>query len=91
MTPITEDQVLSLMKGLETREKNALKRLARSVDHPDTGGRMTARVLKYTSAEAGEPKVHENNAKPVALDQVRTARKVGRTLQGQFFYSLGAG
>ena len=40
MKPITEDQVLSLIKGVEVREKNALKCLARSVQHQDGGGQL---------------------------------------------------
>ena len=35
MTPITEDQVSSLMKGLQAREKNALRRLSRMAREMD--------------------------------------------------------
>jgi len=91
MKPITEDQVLSLMKGLESREKNALKCLKHPVERQDTGGRMTARILSYTRAETENRAAHDDDAKPVALDDVRAAQKARRTTQGQFFYSDGAG
>ena len=91
MTPITEDQVLSLIKGVEVREKDALKRLARSVQRQDGDGQMTARVLEYTPIETDNRDLPNSSAHPVALDTVRAARKARRAVQGYFFYTLDAG
>ena len=42
MTPVTEDQVQSLLDGLERREKAALRALAASTDAmPAAGGAIT--------------------------------------------------
>jgi hypothetical protein len=91
MKPITEDQVLSLMKGVEAREKSARRRLSNSVQHLESGGQMTARVLKYTPIETDDRELPSSCAHPVALDKVRAARKARRAVQGYFFYTLGAG
>lgn len=55
MTPITEDQVLSLMKGLEVREKRAVERLSHAVSEAKSAresdsGQTTARILSFKAA-----------------------------------------
>ncbi|MGI9390195.1 MAG: hypothetical protein ACR2O1_09085 [Boseongicola sp.] len=89
MTPITEDQVICLMKGLEEREKKTLKRLEKAARNQNGGGQMTARILNYTSAETEDRNPRKNKCVPVALDEARAARKERRAVQGYFFYSQG--
>ncbi len=91
MTPITEDQVVCLMKGLEAREKKALKRITRTFNHKVSSGQMTARVLKYVPSEASNRTPRGSEAHPIRLDEARAARKARRAVQGFFFYSLYAG
>lgn len=91
MTPITEDQVVCLMKGIKAREKKAPKRITRTVHHQDSGGRMTARVLDYTASEASNGTSRGSEAPPIILDEARAARKARCAVQGFFFYSLYAG
>jgi len=91
MKPITEDQVVCLMKGIEAREKNAPKRIGDIVRRQDNSGQMTARVLRYTPSETEYRARCEAVAQPVKLDEARDARKARRAVQGFFFYSLNAG
>ena len=91
MTPITEDQVVCLMKGIKAREKKARKRIKRTVKHQDSGGRMTARVINYPPSETRDRTSRESEAHPINLDEARAARKARRAVQGFFFYSLYAG
>jgi hypothetical protein len=52
---------------------------------------MTARILEYTPTETDNLDLSNSPAHPVALDKVRAARKARRSVQGYFFYTLGAG
>lgn len=89
MTPITEDQVICLMKGLEEREQKTLKRLENTAKRQDRGGQMTARILNYTNADTENQNPRTNESAPVALNEARNARKARRAEHGYFFYSLG--
>ena len=94
MTPVTEDQVQSLLDGLERREKAALRALAASTDAmPAAGGRMTARVLRFARATSQARTVTEapEATEPVALAAERVKRQRRRTSKGFFLYSVGKG
>ncbi|MXQ09391.1 hypothetical protein GQ651_16210 [Alphaproteobacteria bacterium GH1-50] len=92
MTPVTEDQVQSLMDGLERREKAALRALAASTETmPAAGGRMTARVLGFARA-ATQPQTSRaitGPSEPVTLAAERAKRQRRRTSKGFFLYSVG--
>jgi hypothetical protein len=92
MTPITEDHVLSLMKGLEVREKNALKRLSdcQAPTGADGGG-VTARLFSFSRSMSPHPEPQANGGRLVALEAVRAARRARRSVQGRFLYAIGSG
>ena len=91
MTPITEDHVVKIMKGLQAREKDALKRLAHKAEKLDVGGRMTACVLDYKRAESEDRPLDQYKGGPISLDEARAARKARRAVRGYFFYIQNAG
>ncbi len=78
MTPITEDQVLSLMKGVEDREKRALKKLSeKHADAKSGAARMTARIFSFS--RSGTPEIADPHASSlVDLNGVRAARAAKR-------------
>lgn len=86
MSPITEDQVLSLMKGLEDRERAAMKKLGGKVPSSSEGGRTTARVLEFSIPDSQGNESDEQCADVVELNAVREARRETRTLHGHFVF-----
>ena len=85
MTPITDDQVLSLMKGLEAREKRAMKRLvAASDDMSNAPGRATARVLAFDGG-AVKQRIHRlTPADVIPLATEKKAQAERKTIHGRF-------
>ena len=86
MRPITDDVVLGLMKGLETREKRALAKRAVAVAEVPPQGSMTSRILPFvriasratgTSAEAGSV---------ASLGEASKRRRISKTSRGLFSY-----
>ncbi len=91
MKPITEDQVVSLMKGFEKREKDALRRLAADVASGRfQAGRLTARVLHFTPNGQDCETCAESAGEVVSLAQARETSRARRTLRGIFVYSTDA-
>ncbi|MBT8459496.1 MAG: hypothetical protein KJN60_07510 [Boseongicola sp.] len=85
MTPVTEDQVLSLMKGLEAREKRAMKRLvAASDDLSSYPGRATARVFAFEGAAAKQSVRRLVPADIIPLAQEQKAQAAQKTIHGRF-------
>ncbi|MDD9921869.1 MAG: hypothetical protein OXQ92_06265 [Boseongicola sp.] len=91
MTPITEDQVLSLMKGLEARERAAMKNLKGKVPASAAGGSSTARILPI-EAKPVRRLVSEEQTRGdvVALENARQKRRERRTIHGQFIFRADA-
>ena len=89
MKPVTEDQVQSLLNGLERREKEALRALAeKSADPKRTGGRLTGKVFGFrvTSKSKGA-----ETSEGVVEFQPRRKEKLRRvTSRGFFLYSAVA-
>ena len=86
MKPVTEDQVQSLLQGLEKREKEALKALDRDAKTTRTAtGRMTANVFRLRSTPRQSGPVHE--AAVVDFDDKRAERRQRITSKGFFFYA----
>ncbi len=85
MTSITNDQVLSLMKGLEAREKRAMKRLVAASDilasHP---GRATAEVLAFEGGAVTQSvrRLVPADVIPLAVEQ--KAKAARKTIHGRF-------
>ena len=91
MKPVTEDQVQTLLAGLERREKEALKTLAEETDtYPLAGGRVTARVLRFTKSRPNIAEYRDVIGDDVVpFEAQRVARRSRRTSKGLFFYSAG--
>lgn len=88
MTPITEDQVLTLMKGLETREKRAMKRLSDAVSGQKRfSGQATARILSF--GQPASPALKKLvSADVIALDKERSAQAARRTQDGRLLFAV---
>lgn len=85
MTPITNDQVLSLMKGLEAREKRAMKRLvAASDDLANHPGRATAQVFAFEGSTVTQSvrRLVPADVIPLAVEQ--KAKAARKTIHGRF-------
>ncbi len=93
MKPVTEDQVRSLLDGLEKREKEALRALAADAETlPMSGGRMTAKVLRFGSTSGrGAPEAETGGFDVVPLYPLRAKARRRRTSKGVFYYVAGAG
>ncbi len=86
MKPITEDQVSSLMEGLETREKRAMKRLSDAVSNSSRhSGRATARILKFGRPASSSFKKLVS-ADVIALSKERAEKAAKSTAHGRFLY-----
>lgn len=92
MTPITDDQVLSLMKRLEAREKRAMKRLAAATsDLPTQSGSATARVLAFqcgSVAQGIRPLVPADVIPRAVSTEERTAQAARKTVHGRFISNV---
>jgi hypothetical protein len=85
MTPITDDQVLSVMTGLEAREKRAMKRLAAATsDLPAQPGDATARVLIFHGGPVAQRRRRLVPADVIPLAAERTAQAARKTVHGRF-------
>ena len=85
MTPITEDHVLSLMKGLEAREKRAMKRLSKAVAEPVShSGQATARILSFDAVDVARSVRRLVPADVVPLARSRAQRASHKAMPGRF-------
>lgn len=93
MKPVTEDQVQSLLDGLEKREKEALRALAADAETmPMSGGRVTAKVLRFASgSDLGSLDSAGVDFGIVPLDVHRAKTRRRRTSKGLFYYVAGPG
>ncbi len=82
MTPITEDQVVSLMKGLEAREKRAMKRLSDAIsDRAAQSGQATARVLLFKGCSAVRAIRPRTAAEILPIAKERAEKAARKTVQ----------
>lgn len=88
MKPITDDVVKSLIEGLESREKKALKRPHDEIGRTGSeAGSMTARVLRFSRRSRASGEVVQKSAAVMDLLEARRSRHANRTLTGLFLYS----
>ena len=85
MTPVTDDQVLSLMKGLKVREKRAMKRLVAAsdilADHPR---HATAKVFAFVGGSPAQGIRRLIPADVISLAQGRAAQADRKTIHDRF-------
>ena len=89
MKPVTEDQVQSLLNGLERREKEALRALAEKSESPKkAGGRMTAKVFGFRASS--KARSVSSSGGVVDMEPRRRDRLRRATSKGFFLYSAVA-
>jgi len=85
MKPITDDQILSLMKGLEAREKRAMKCLAAATVDPSAhSGQATARVFAFKAGPMAQSMRRLIPADIIPLGAERAAKNDHKTIHGRF-------
>ena len=87
MKPVTEDQVQTLLDGLEMREKAALRKLERkTAASKAVGERMTAKIFRLKST----PRITEGGGASEVVDIAakRRERRERISSKGFFFYSV---
>ena len=85
MTPVTDDRVQSIMRGLEAREQRAMKRLVESADDlSNLPGRATARVLAFESGPEKKTMRRLVPANVIPFAEQKRTQAERKTIHGRF-------